>query len=376
MRTKKLTIISDTPMYQLNDDFFAFGPVVREIEFIEYLFDEITWVGFNRTDKIGDLSMQKIDSSKIKLVFLKPVGGKGVFSFVNVVFQYPIMFFRIVKYICKSDIIHTRAPSHPALIALLSSFLFQKKIWWNKFAGNWNQHKPPYSYGFQKLLMLKATFSKVTLNGFWSDQPAHCFSFENPCLTKGDIDNGIEICTNKNFSPPFIFSFVGRLETPKGVDRILEALATIPPEIIKEIHFVGDGNQTESYIKNASFLNEKVKFHGFLNKKGVHDLLAKSHFFLLPSTASEGFPKVIAEAACYGTIPVVSDVSSIPHYINLDNGFLWNIDSNKSFSTILNEVIKTDCTQLKVKSINALKIAKQFTFDNYVLKLKGILNFK
>ena len=126
MCAKKLTIVSDTAIFYAENHYFAFGPVVREIEFIEHLFDQITWIGYDRQDRIGDLSMQKIQSPKIKVILFKSVGGKGVFSFLRILIHYPYMFFVIFKQIQKSDIIHTRAPSHPALIAILLSFFLNK----------------------------------------------------------------------------------------------------------------------------------------------------------------------------------------------------------------------------------------------------------
>ncbi|MGE4347073.1 MAG: glycosyltransferase [Flavobacteriaceae bacterium] len=370
MHYRRLTIVSDTALYKKDNQHYGFGPVVRELEEIQGNFDEIIWIGFLRNDKIDDLSMQIITSSIIKPIYLKSVGGKNLWSFLNILLNYPIMLYTITKYILKADIIHTRAPSHPALIGGLLSFLFKNKIWWNKFAGNWAQVNPPKSYGFQRWLFKNAKHTNVTINGFWQDQPKHCHSFENPCLTNEDIKKGSEITANKNFEAPFVFSFVGRLEDAKGVSRIIESLKNIPQEKIKEVHFVGDGNKTQQYIQEASFLGNKVFFHGFLGKNEVHSILAESHFFLLPSTASEGFPKVIAEAACYGTIPIVSNVSSIGHYINDSNGFLWNIEGQESFDKVFSSVINTNSEQLKSKSTNIPAVAKMFTFDNYKSKLE------
>ncbi len=367
---KKLTIVTDTAIYKSAGKYFAFGPVVRELEYIEHLFDEITWIGFDRPDLKHDLIMQEVVSKKIKIVLLKKVGGKNIFSFFKIIFNYPIIFFTILKHIYHADIVHTRAPSHPALIAALLSFFLQKKIWWNKFAGNWAQINPPKSYGFQRFLFKKATFSNVTINGFWDNQLKHCISFENPCLYDTDISNGEMVAKNKIFKPPFIFSFAGRLETEKGVDRIIEALKILPIEYVKEVHFIGDGFKTDFYKKGCEFLGEKVFFHGFVGKEIVHDTLAKSHFFMLPSTASEGFPKVIAEAACYGTLPIVSNVSSIPHYINQDNGFVWDINGNISFSDLISNVVHTEELIFQKKKENVLNVGKLFTFDNYLKKLK------
>lgn len=373
MRHKRIVVVSDTPLYKDKDCFFGFGPVVRELEFIDDLFEEIIWIGFNREDKKGDLSMLQIQSPRIKVVLLNRVGGKGMASMFRIVVNYPIMFFTILKYVINSKIIHTRAPSHPAMIGVILSFFFRSKIWWHKYAGNWAQENPPLSYGVQRWLFKKAKHTKVTVNGFWPDQESHCHSFENPCLTLEDIEKGKAVAREKDFEGDFVFTFAGRLEDEKGVARIIEALGTVSLESIRKVHFIGDGPKRALYEQQASFLRDKVSFHGFLSKDAVHALLAESHFFLLPSTASEGFPKVIAEAACYGAIPLVSDVGSISHYVNDSNGYLWFRKEEPSYGKVLNKALSSPVQELQEKSLNALDLGKKFTFMAYVEKLNTFI---
>ena len=369
---KKLTIVSDTAIFCDKGKYFAFGPVVREVENFEYLFEEITWIGFNRLDKQNDLSMQEIKSKKINVVFLKNVGGKKVLSFLNIVFNYPAMLYIIIKHIYTAEVVHTRAPSHPAFIAVIVSFFLRKKIWWNKFAGSWNSKTLPFFYKVQKNILIKAKHTKVTINGFWENQPQHCLSFENPCLTNNDLAAGKISSDNKKFEAPFIFTFVGRLESAKGVDRIIEALQSIPLDKIAQVHFIGDGEKTIFYKEKTTFLKDKIHYHGFLGKERVHQILAESHFLLLPSD-SEGFPKVIAEAACYGAIPIVSNVGSIAHYINDSNGFVWDLNSNKSYTSIVAKAINANSLELKKQSIKIQEVAQKFTFTNYLEKLHDLI---
>ena len=86
---------------------------------------------------------------------------------------------------------------------------------------------------------------------------------------------------------------------------------------------------------------------------------------------NEGFPKVIAEAANYGCVPIVSNVSSIPHYINESNGFLWDI--NCSFKEFLGSITLSSET-LSDKAKAAFEMSKLFTFEKYadrILELKN-----
>ena len=185
------------------------------------------------------------------------------------------------------------------------------------------REKPAASYRFQRW-WLKKNYARcpVTINGSWPDQPEHCISFENPCLTEEDLLSGRFIQKQKRFNGPFRLVFVGRLEDEKGVDRVVQILNTKTLDLIERVDFVGDGPKRKEYEERCSHLGSKVFFHGFLDNAGVHRILSEAHFFILPSN-SEGFPKVIAEAACYGGIPVVSDVGSIGHFVNNGtNGFL------------------------------------------------------
>ncbi|MNF98881.1 Glycosyl transferases group 1 [compost metagenome] len=139
------------------------------------------------------------------------------------------------------------------------------------------------------------------------------------------------------------------------------------------MHFIGDGISKEKYKRETRFLGDKVQFYGFLNSGDVHLLLKRAHFILLPSTASEGFPKVIAEAACYGVIPIVSNVGSIGHYIDIANGFIWDSNSDTSYEEVLSKALNSGASVLKDKSIAVVALAEKFTFANYKFSLNKIL---
>jgi hypothetical protein len=216
-------------------------------------------------------------------------------------------------------------------IYLLPIFALRNKrrfIFWVKYANNWMQRNAPKGYAIQRWMLSKNLAGcKTTINGFWKDQPAHCVSFENPSLRFSDLEAGRKALISKEYKPPFNFAFIGRLEDEKGVSRILKTMHEIDPSLIGKIHFIGDGKKTEQYILASADLADKVVFHGYRTGDFIRKILASSHFFLLPTTASEGFPKVVAEASCYGCIPVVSDTSSIPHYVKDNHNYYF--DANR-----------------------------------------------
>ena len=361
-KNRKLLLITDTSMYRDKDgSIHAFGPVVRELEFISNNFEKITWIGYNRPDLLNNKTMDQITANNIEL---RAVGGDSTYKKFGAFLYSPIIFYHILLNIFKNNIIHTRGPSLPALIAINLSKLFKRKVWWNKYAGDWNQRNAPFFYKLQVNKLKKLTNTKVTINGFWQNQPSHCLSFENPCLTLDQIDSGCIVANQKSFYKPFRFVFVGRLEDEKGVQRIINAFRHVDLNLVESVDFIGDGPKFEHYKKDANYLKNKVKFHGFLNSSDVHQILRFAHFLLLPSTASEGFPKVIAEAACYGTIPIVSNVGSIGHYINEINGFVCDLDLiDKQFNQVISELDACSSELLKNKSTKILELAKLFTFE-------------
>ncbi len=373
MKRKKLVVISHTEHYKDSDGLIkGWGSTVSELDFLADHWQNITHVAC-LYEQLPPESSLPYTKSNIEFVAIPPYGGKGIVKKFLILTKIPRIIITVLKSVKGATEVQLRLPTSIGLFLLpiFTILLFRKFIFWVKYAGNWGQKKAPLSYRFQKWWLIK-NFSrcKVTINGFWDHQPNHYISFENPCLTNNDLSVGKMEGEEKKFEHPFVFSFVGRIDEAKGILSCIEALKKIPIAFIEKIHFVGDGDLLSTCKEELAFLKDKVEYHGFLAKDQVHAILAKSHFILLPSK-SEGFPKVIAEAACYGTIPIVSDVGSISHYVNEENGFVWKIDSFETYSDVLLKATILDKEVLKEKSNSVLNLAESFTFDKYLKNLEN-----
>ncbi|MES2812692.1 MAG: glycosyltransferase family 4 protein [Bacteroidota bacterium] len=371
MKRKKLLIISHTEHYRNhNNEIVGWGSTINEISYLADYWEEIVHIGCYYKNQAPQSALPYTQSN-VSFVPIPSYGGKSLVDKFMILVKIPFILKQVVKNLDGVTEVQLRLPTSMGLFLLpLFSFFIKRTFnFWVKYAGNWAQENPPISYQLQRW-WLKKNFAqcKVTINGFWMNQPQHCYSFENPCLTHEDIRNGSLIANSKTFEAPFVFTFVGRLEDSKGVTRIIEALEEIPSQKIKAVHFIGDGKDLGKYKLKSSFLKEKVFFHGFLDKINVHEVLAESHFFLLPS-ASEGFPKVIAEAACCGVLPIVSDAGSISHYVNEENGFVWKINSNETFAQVVQNAINESGAALKKRAETISELAELFTFDHYYKKL-------
>lgn len=369
----KLVIISHTEHFlDSNGSVVGWGPTVREINALAPRFTQIVHIAVLHNTNAPNSSLG-YSAGNIRFIPLRPTGGKTLLAKLEI-FWYLFSLLKVVrKELTGAEFVQIRVPTGIGVF-LLPYFAMTKSkrtfTFWVKYAGNWNESKPPLSYAFQRWFLEK-DFCRcnVTINGFWPNQPKHCISFENPCLTEEQLQKGKQLLHQKKFEPPFNFIFIGRLEDAKGVGLIIEAIRKIDKSLINSVKFIGDGPNRAEYEQRTKDLNY-VTFLGWLNGDLVHEELEESNFLLLPSY-SEGFPKVIAEAACYGVMPIVSDVGSISHYINANNGFVCDSQHlTKSFDFQLHNSIKSESIQLKLKSIKVAEVAQLFSFNAYMDKLQ------
>ncbi|MBB6680303.1 glycosyltransferase family 4 protein [Aequorivita sp. 609] len=368
----KLAIISHTEHYKLPDGtIVGWGPTISELNHLAQDFDEIYHLAFLHPEMPPPSSLP-YTSSKIKFIPMKPVGGKGIGEKLKIIANVPSVINSVNKVLQQVDVFQLRTPTGIGVFLIPYLSLFSKKKGWYKYAGNWNQENPPFGYALQRW-MLKKQHRKVTINGRWPQQESHCITFENPCLTGEERVIGLQITNAKVFKPPYTFCFVGRLEDAKGVQRIIDAFGSLEnKENVNTIHFIGNGEKINVYKKQCEELQLPVVFHGFLDRQRVFEIYKQSNFILLPSD-SEGFPKVIAEAMNFGCLPIVSSVSSITQYVNTSNGFVVDPCTAEALRELVLDILKIEENTLKVKASKAYKVAKDFTFEKYKIKIKNLI---
>jgi glycosyltransferase involved in cell wall biosynthesis len=371
----KLAIISHTPHFKNSDGLISgWGPTVREINHLTQIFDEIYHLApyySGQKDPKSSLSYNE----KIRYIPLKPYGGKGLKNKLTIFTTAPFNLKKIKTVIDKVDWIQFRAPTSMGLYVIPFLSMQKSSRVWIKYAGNWAEANPPLSYRIQRWwLSRNIQNSMVTINGKWPRQPEHVLTFTNPCLTESEYINARRLAAAKIFKPPLVLTFVGQLNDAKGVSIILESLKAYNSDQIKEVNLIGDGPDLKRYKNMVTNLNVKVNFIGFLNRYELEEYYKKTHLLLLPSK-SEGFPKVVAEAAAYGCVPFVTDISSIGQYINHDvNGYLLKKRNAKELVSHLNDAFRNR-NKLSKMSAEVVKMAGKFTFEYYNRQLiEKILN--
>ncbi|UYN85591.1 MAG: glycosyltransferase family 4 protein [Cyclobacteriaceae bacterium] len=362
----RLLIVSDTAIYRDKHENFleVYEPTLREIESLNDLFLDITWLGYYKGSNPGNA--RKPYPKNIYLNTLPTViGGNNFLKKFKVVPILPLLFLKIIRALRTHDVIHTRGPSVPAFVCILLSFVFRNKKYWHKYAGNWMEPHPPFMYKVQKWLLMRAKNTKVTINGKWPNQPAHVFTLENPCFTALELERAIVAGSHKSFVVPLTLCFAGLIDESKGVQALVRAFEYLdhPERYITKLILAGHGPGMEEVMKLAERISVQVEFTGYIQRQSLNEVYRQSHALLLPSR-TEGFPKVVAEAASFGCIPIVTDVSSVGQYVRDGiNGFLLKDAQPETIACALTRLLNT--RNLHELSYEAKVMSGLFTYERF-----------
>ena len=366
----KLVIISHTG-HQIDGHGrpIGWGPTVAEINFLAEHWASVEHIACLEKSPPSGSSMPYTR----KNIFFRPIptfGGTRLWQKTDIFWKMPQILLTVRRALKGATHVQVRLPMGIGIF-LIPFFLLQRRTFllWVKYANNWGAKKPPLGYRLQRWMLKKNWLRcKVTINGTWPGQPTHCLSFENPCLTAADLAEGESVCASKRYDRGFRLLFIGRLEVEKGLPELLEALKANRDLNIEGMDFIGEGPLEAMLRQSTADLPFPVRFHGFLPGPAIRTFLADAHFLLLPSR-SEGFPKVVAEGLCYGCVPVVSDVGSIPHYIQSGNGFLWARNGGSTYAAVLAAALSCPPESLRDKSLRGRELAKRFSFVHYMDQL-------
>ncbi len=118
--------------------------------------------------------------------------------------------------------------------------------------------------------------------------------------------------------------FVGRLDTAKGIEELLEAFASLVdrrPNL--RLAFVGDGPGGEHLRSKARHLalGDLIILNGPCSSQEVADWLAAANVLALPSY-NEGYPNVVIEALSCGRPVIATNVGGILELVNEECGIL------------------------------------------------------
>ena len=108
--------------------------------------------------------------------------------------------------------------------------------------------------------------------------------------------------------------FVGRLESEKGVETLLDAWKLLKGV---KLRVVGHGPMAH-VVQRAVEESEdgNIEWMGRLPHREVHDVIGRASFLVMPSLWYEGFPKTLLEAYAKGTPVIASRLGSMAELVH------------------------------------------------------------
>jgi len=372
----RFLIISHVVHKLIEEDFFAYGPYVKEMNLWFKHVDEVSVIA----PLISNLSPDSIDlvykHPKIDFHKVPEFNFLSLKSTIKAFFLLPKIFLTVFSEMKRADHIHLRCPGNMGLVACIAQVFFPSKIKSAKYAGNWDPHsKQPSTYRLQQKILSNEFFTrniKVLVYGDWAAKNKNLLSFFTASYLNKDR---IAILT-RSFKErePVQLLFVGSLhpgKNPMISCRVAKYLASKGFEI--NLHFYGEGKEREKiedFIKNEKL--EKVIFiHGNVDSSTLKVAYQKAHFLIFASE-SEGWPKVVAESMFWSCLPVTTPVSCVPQMIgNGRRGELVNKDveeiSNRVISLIENPKLYNE------KCLAARDWSQSYTLERFETEIKKLL---
>lgn len=365
----RLLVISHTPHYTDQGKISGWGSTVRELDQLAGLFDELVHLAPLHRERLPESSLA-YNNERIRFVPVKSAGGNKLSDKLSILGRVPAWLAAMRREMRAADAIHIRCPAGISLVALTAQRLWGRgKPTWVKYAGNWQPtHQEALSYKIQRLWLHK-NFHRgvVTVNGSWPDQPAHVFTFNNPSFSRAEWFEAGQAAVEKQFSQPLQLLFVGRVEQAKGIERVLEIASSLDQKGINfQLNIVGDGPARLVYEKAAMGMVDKVFFLGWKCPEEVRSYYRKAHVILLPSHASEGWPKVLSEAMSYGVVPLAAAISSIPG--NLARAESGQAIPAEDIDAYVKAIISytEDPSRWKLESQRGVTAAESYTYEYYL----------
>jgi len=367
----RLLVISHTPHYQQNGIVSAWGATVRELDQLASLFTEVIHLAPLYSEAPPESSLP-YTSSNIRFVPVRPAGGNSFREKLSIFVRIPSWLKVMKREISEADAIHIRCPAGVSLIGLLAQWFWGKeKPCWVKYAGNWNPPKgEPLSYKLQRFWLAK-NFQRgvVTVNGQWEGQPAHVVTFKNPSFSRTELTQAASLAEIKQLTIPIRLLFVGRVEVEKGAGRVIEIADGLQKHGVNfHLDMIGDGPARTDCEQSVSIrgLTDQVFLVGWKSRVEINDYYRNAHIILLPSTASEGWPKALSEAMAFGVVPLASTTSSIPFILSAARvGKALPVESIDAY---VNAIISytEDVREWKNESTKGVAAAEGFTYEHYL----------
>ena len=366
-------IITHVPHIVVHNQYFAYGPYVREMNIWTQYADRVIIVAPKaHTERtIIDVAYEH---AIIEFVAIENFDILNVKSTLLTIFKMPQISWSIFKAMQDANHIHLRCPGNVGLVGSIIQIVFPTKIKTAKYAGNWDpRSKQSRTYKVQQYILGNTFLTRnmqVLVYGKWKGSSKNIKPFFTATYTELE-----KLPISKKVIVDRInFVFVGALvkgKHPMYAIQLVEALSIKGNNV--QLSLYGEGPEREfleNYIVEKQL--EKIIFlEGNQTQEIVKKAYQESHFVILPSD-SEGWPKAIAEGMFWGCVPVATSVSCVPLMLDQGKrGVLLVLDLEKDVEKV--ELILKNQSDFDTKSENASDWSRNYTLDVFEREIMDLL---
>lgn len=159
------------------------------------------------------------------------------------------------------------------------------------------------------------------------------------------------------------YLYIGRLDSDKGIDILLEAFCRIENSNI-ELHIAGRG-KLEQKIYSLCKKDLRIKYYGFVQGEEKEEFFKNGNVLIFPTKLQESFGLVILEAYQRGIPVIACDIGAIPELVNHERTGLLIRPYN------VNDIVKSiqyfsDKLNIYNKIDNCCNTAQSFLIDGFI----------
>lgn len=152
--------------------------------------------------------------------------------------------------------------------------------------------------------------------------------------------------------------YVGRIDSRKGIDFLIQAMALVKMQNPNVILFIGGKGKLIPELKKIvekKDLYKNVKFLGFIPDKDLNKWYNKVKCIVVPSIF-EGFGLTVIEAMAAGTPVIGTDVDGIRTIIkNEENGYLVKYGDIELLGNVISSVLANDNDKIIQNGLMTIK---------------------
>jgi glycosyltransferase involved in cell wall biosynthesis len=340
--SKKLVIITNVRHYEVGGQLYASGPYTLQIQPLADLFEKVL-IAAPFQKGLPPRDCLPFANRNISILPQKESGGRTVKEKFLLLVNVPRHVVELCRAMQKGEVIQVRCPCNLGLLGTILAPLFSKYLIAN-YAGQWMSFAgEPFSSRLQRFLLRSWWWRNglVLVYGGGPNQPRQVIPIFASTMTAKQVQRGSAAAGQKQLTFPVQILFVGRLVPAKGVEVLLRAAsALLTQKIPFKLSIVGDGHDRPRLENMAEQLDlgDKVHFVGPLPYEEVMSWYEKAHVLVLP-TKSEGFPKVLVEAMCYGVVCVATDTGLIPWMLK-ERGFVFPYGDVEALANQLRNILE------------------------------------